>query len=175
MSALEVNEVKPRRSSGALPFINVTPLIDVLLVLLIIFMVITPLKPTRFEASVPQEPPDDQQTRAKPNPLTLVVSIDTSGNLKLNENQEVGTVTDPATLGTTLSSIFAERKRNKAYKDGILDNPNFASMTEDERIERRVFIKAPRSLKYEQVVQVIDTMKGAGAAPIGLQIDALTE
>ena len=174
MSALEVNEVKPRRSSGALPFINVTPLIDVLLVLLIIFMVITPLKPTRFEASVPQEPPDQPQ-QAKPNPLTLVVSIDTSGNLKLNEQTEVGTVSDPATLGTTLTGIFAERKRNRAYKEGIIENPNFANMTEDERIERRVFIKAPRSLKYEQVVQVIDTIKGAGAAPIGLQIDALAE
>jgi len=48
-------------------------------------------------------------------------------------------------------------------------------MTEDERIEKRVFIKAPRSLKYEQVVQVIDVVKGAGAAPIGLQIDDLAQ
>lgn len=175
MSALEVNEVKPRRSSSALPYINVTPLIDVLLVLLIIFMVITPLKPTRFEASVPQEPPDTPPQNIKPNPLTLVVSIDAQGNLKLNETQEVGTVATPAPLGTTLSSIFEDRKRNKAYKEGILESPNFANMKEDERIEKRVFIKAPRSLKYEQVVQVIDVAKGAGAAPIGLQIDDLAQ
>jgi biopolymer transport protein TolR len=62
-------------SGGATPQINVTPLIDVLLVLLIIFMVITPLKPSRFEAKVPAEPkPDDVQANVKPNPLTLVVA-----------------------------------------------------------------------------------------------------
>ena len=45
---------------GAKPSINVTPLIDVLLVLLIIFMVITPMKPSRFEAKVPAEPKEQQ-------------------------------------------------------------------------------------------------------------------
>ena len=59
----------------AKPSINVTPLIDVLLVLLIIFMVITPLKPSRFEAKVPAEPKDEQNVNVKPNPLTLVVAI----------------------------------------------------------------------------------------------------
>ncbi len=61
------------KGGGATPEINVTPLIDVLLVLIIIFMVITPLKPSRFEAKVPAEPkPEDQQVDPKPNPLTLV-------------------------------------------------------------------------------------------------------
>ncbi|MEQ1922910.1 MAG: biopolymer transporter ExbD, partial [Pyrinomonadaceae bacterium] len=58
----------------AKPTINVTPLIDVLLVLIIIFMVITPLKPSRFEAKVPAEPKDQQDVNVKPNPLTLVVA-----------------------------------------------------------------------------------------------------
>jgi len=62
-------------SGGATPNINVTPLIDVLLVLLIIFMVITPLKPSRFEAKVPAEPKDQPQMNIKPNPLTLVIAI----------------------------------------------------------------------------------------------------
>ncbi len=66
-------------SGGATPNINVTPLIDVLLVLLIIFMVITPLKPSRFEAKVPAEPKDEQiQVEPKPNPLTLVVGVNKS-------------------------------------------------------------------------------------------------
>ena len=60
-------------SGAASPRINVTPLIDVLLVLLIIFMVITPVKPSRFEAKVPAEPKDEQQLDVKPNPLTLVI------------------------------------------------------------------------------------------------------
>jgi biopolymer transport protein ExbD len=58
-------------SDEATPNINVTPLIDVLLVLLIIFMVISPLKPSRFEAKVPAEPkPEDKIAQPKPNPLT---------------------------------------------------------------------------------------------------------
>ncbi|HEX4949392.1 MAG TPA: biopolymer transporter ExbD, partial [Blastocatellia bacterium] len=73
--------------------INVTPMVDIMLVLLIIFMVISPLKPSRFEAKVPAEPkPEDQQAPAKPNPLTLVVTIDKGTlGLKLN-NEEMGNV-----------------------------------------------------------------------------------
>ena len=60
----------------AVPYINVTPLIDVLLVLLIIFMVVTPLRPSRFRAEVPTErDPNENIQNLKPNPLTLVVSI----------------------------------------------------------------------------------------------------
>ena len=81
-------------SAGAKPSINVTPLIDVLLVLIIIFMVITPLKPSRFEAKVPAEPKDQPQANVKPNPLTLVVSIskETKG-ITLN-NEPFGDVSD---------------------------------------------------------------------------------
>jgi biopolymer transport protein ExbD len=44
---------------------------------------------------------------------------------------------------------------------------------EDEKIEKTVFVKAPRALKYGEVVKVIDAIKGAGANPIGLQVDDL--
>jgi len=46
-------------------------------------------------------------------------------------------------------------------------------LPESERIERTVFIKAPRSIPYGEVVRVLDSVKGAGAAPVGLQIDDL--
>ena len=61
-------------STGPAPAINVTPLIDVLLVLLIIFMVVAPLRPSRFKALVPEEPRPVHPPPA-PNPLTLVVAI----------------------------------------------------------------------------------------------------
>ena len=80
--------------SGAVPRINVTPLIDVLLVLLIIFMVISPLKPSRFAAKVPAEPKNEQQLDVKPNPLTLVVNISRDRALSLN-NEPAGTVDEP--------------------------------------------------------------------------------
>ena len=154
---------------NAVPNINVTPLIDILLVLLIIFMVITPLKPTRFKALVPQEPEPDQNVQIKPNPLTLVVAIDKDMKVKLNVD-EFGSVNDTGKLSARLVQIFEDRKQNHAYATGM---ENRTDLSEDERIQRTVFVKAPRSLKYGDVVKVIDAIKGAGAKPVGLQIDDL--
>src|ERR671939_2073472 len=95
----------------AVPYINVTPLIDVLLVLLIIFMVITPLKPTRFKALVPNEPPPSNEP-IKPNPLTLVVSVDKDLKLTLNTD-DIGSVNDTAPLRTKLAAIFQDRRANR--------------------------------------------------------------
>jgi biopolymer transport protein ExbD len=156
--------------SRAVPYINVTPLIDVLLVLLIIFMVITPLKPTRFKALVPNEPPPSNEP-IKPNPLTLVVSVDTDLKLKLNTD-EVGSVNDTGTLSSKLSAIFQDRRVNHAYEPG---KETRVDLPEEERIAKAVFVKAPRSLPYGEVVKVIDAIKGAGGSPIGLQIDDLPQ
>ena len=49
----------------------------------------------------------------------------------------------------------------------------YSDLTEDQKIEKTVFVKAPRSLKYGEVVKVIDAIKGAGASPVGLQVDDL--
>ena len=85
-------------SSRAVPYINVTPLIDVLLVVIIIFMVITPLKPSRFQADIPtQRDPNEDLSQLKPNPLTLVVSIGTDLQLKLNQDG-IGSVNDTGPL-----------------------------------------------------------------------------
>lgn len=155
---------------GSTPNINVTPLIDILLVLLIIFMVITPLKPTRFKALVPQEPEPDLNQIVKPNPLTLVVAVDKDLKLKLNLD-EFGSVNDTGRLSQRLSQIFEDRKENRAYATGMETRTD---LSEDERIQRTVFVKAPRSVKYGEVVKVIDAIKGAGARPVGLQIDDLS-
>ncbi|HVG31595.1 MAG TPA: biopolymer transporter ExbD [Pyrinomonadaceae bacterium] len=147
----------------AVPYINVTPLIDVLLVLLIIFMVVTPLKPSRFEAKIPSEPdPQQDLSQIKPNPLTLVVTIASDLKLKLNQD-EMGSVNDTGPMGQRLSALFAQRKEQRAYRPGT------------EEVERTVFVKAPRSLKYGEVVKVIDAIKGSGANPVGLQIDDLAQ
>ncbi len=149
-------------SGGAVPSINVTPLIDVLLVLLIIFMIIAPSKPSRFKAQVPAEPKPEDQTVAKPNPLTLVVAVAKDGKVTLN-NEEAGDVLDSSLLTNKLSQIFKDRENN-----GVLrENTN--------EVEKTVFMKAPKSVAYGNMVRVIDAVKSAGAEPIGLQIDDLQE
>ena len=157
-------------STTAEPYINVTPLIDVLLVLLIIFMVVTPLKPSRFKADIPtQWDPNEDLSQLKPNPLTLVVTIASDLSIKLNQDS-LGSVNDTAPLAQRLAQVFQQRKDQRAYKVGMEAR---ADVKEDDRIEKTVFVKAPRATKYGDVVKVIDAIKGAGASPVGLQVDDL--
>ena len=142
------------------PRINITPLIDVLLVLLIIFMVVAPLKPSSFKAKVPNEPTFDRP--ASPDPNTLVVAVDQNLSLSLNQVKDLGTVDDPSLLTGKLKSLFKEREAN-----GDID--------EKGSVVRSVFIKAPRNIGYGKVVKVIDAVKASGADPLALQIDYLKE
>ena len=150
-------------SNEATPHINVTPLIDVLLVLLIIFMVITPVKPSRFEAKVPAEPKDQQNVDVKPNPLTLVVSINQATRQITLNNEAAGTVDEPEALTNQLLEIFKQREANDVRSEVT------------NQIEKTIFIKSPKSIRYGDVVRVIDAAKSAGASPIGLQVDDLSE
>lgn len=156
-------------AAGSKPHINVTPLIDVLLVMLIIFMVAAPLKPHSFAAKLPSEP--DRTHNVTAGILTLVVTIQPDRSLKLNKRaDDMGTVDDPARLSAFLNSLFKERTANHVYRAEML---SLIDVPEAVRIERTVFIKAPRSIPYGEVTRVIDALKGAGAEPVGLQLDDL--
>src|SRR5437660_8236593 len=165
MSDQDMPSVSVARSK---PNINVTPLIDVLLVMLIIFMVAAPLKPQRFLTKVPSKPDRDLQLIA--NIDTLVVTINPDLSLKLNSLTDMGSVNDTSKISALLSQLFQERLHNHVYRYELRDRPD---LPEDVRIEKTVFIKAPRALPYADVVRVLDSLKGAGASPIGLQIDDL--
>jgi biopolymer transport protein ExbD len=152
----------------ARPHINVTPLIDVLLVMLIIFMVAAPLKPSRFLAKVPMVP--DKDLPVGPPPLGLVVTIKSDRTLMLNGMADMGSVYDMGKLNAKLVDVFAERLRNQAFRFELRDRVDIPDAL---RVERTVFIKAPRAIPYADVIRVLDGLKGAGASPVGLQLDDL--
>ncbi len=141
------------------PNINVTPLIDVLLVLLIIFMVISPTKPTAFKTKIPAE--STATANKTPNPNTLIVTVNADHTLKLNLENDFGTVDDSAKLIAGLQSEFKKRTADGNLRQGT------------NEVEKTVFIKAPKNLDYGSVARVVDAVKTAGAEPIGLQIDSL--
>ena len=134
------------------PEINVTPLIDVLLVLLVIFMVVAPIRPSSFSARIPSERTKD--TPVVPHPDTLVVSYLTSSEIRLNNESVNATISDTESLTSRLRELFAKR---------------LANFNE----QRTVFIKAPRTLRYGAVAKLIDAVKAGGADPVSLQIDDL--
>jgi biopolymer transport protein ExbD len=88
----------------------------------------------------------------------------------LNHQSDMGTVNDTSRLATALYDVFEQRLQNHIYRDELRDRPD---LPDSVRVERTVFIKAPRMTSYADVVRVLDAIKGAGATPVGLQIDYL--
>ncbi|MGA3295634.1 MAG: biopolymer transporter ExbD [Candidatus Acidiferrales bacterium] len=117
---------------------NIVPLIDVLLVLIIIFMVITPRTPTGLKTLVPQPPPPKQK-QEQPDNRTIVVQVMQGGKLMINQDE-----TNWSLLGERLSDIFKERA------------------------DKVAFVKGDDSVPFEDVARAIDIMRGSGIEHVGL-------
>jgi biopolymer transport protein TolR len=125
-------------SKGVKADINMTPMIDVLLVLIIIFMVITPLTPKGLETLVPQ-PPNPNQPQSQSDTRTVVIVINRDKTMMINQEP-----TDEQRLGPRLEEIFKTRA------------------------ERVVFVRGDLDLEYQYVAKAIDIAHGAGIDKVGL-------
>ena len=132
--AMSVGENK----GGAMAEMNVVPLIDILLVLLIIFMVITPLTPHGLDALVPQPNPNKNQEQELEN-KTVVVQVLPNDKLKINQED-----TTWEGLGPRLETVFKDRA------------------------DKTAFVKGDSDVLFMQVARAIDIMRGAGIDHVGL-------
>jgi len=123
---------------GSMASPNVVPLIDILLVLIIIFMVITPLTPKGLDTLVPQPSPNQQQNVELEN-KTVVVQVLMNNHLKINNED-----TTWEALGPRMEQIFKERA------------------------EKVAFVKGDNDVLFMDVAHAIDIMKGAGIDKVGL-------
>lgn len=126
------------------PEMNVTPLVDVVLVLLIIFMVLTPLLAKQFWIHLPEQRDEEQQPPPASDDGPLVVSVTSNGTIRINSDE----VAD-AQFPDKLRRVLAARRT------------------------RTVFFDANDEADFGRAVEVLDMTRGGGATTIAVATEAM--
>lgn len=127
------------QKGGAMADMNIVPLIDILLVLLIIFMAITPTISMGLNALVPQPAPPNQANQQELQAKTIVVQVFNNGKIKINEEDSSWDA-----LQARLDQIFKQRA------------------------EKIAFVKGDDTVFFGDVAKAIDIMRAAGIDKVGL-------
>ncbi|MBC7898953.1 MAG: hypothetical protein H7070_02770 [Saprospiraceae bacterium] len=123
---------------------------------------LTVVTPDGHNLNIPAEPKLTSEINVKPNPLTLVVSLDKSKNITLN-NEESGSLSDPSPLIRRLKDIFRERTENAVFREGTYE------------IYKTVYIKSALSNTFADLIKIAKAVDESGADPLGLQVDDLEQ
>jgi biopolymer transport protein ExbD len=143
---LHSHEATKPAMSGSVSDINITPLIDVLLVLLIIFMVVTPVAQKGLDIALPQPAPPNQPNTPQPQSTQIVLALDDTG-MSVNKSP----VSNLEELEGRLRDIFQTKS------------------------DKTMFVRATGKVPYGQVVNAMDVAKAAGVERIGIISDKMIE
>ena len=131
-----------REKRKLLAEINIVPYIDVMLVLLLVFMITTPLLYQGLEVDLPTTEANDIDIRKFQEPL--IIEVNSSGIIRVIQEESFNEQVDEKDLADTIISIYKNKKIDKVY------------------------VKGDKKIQYEKIIRIISILNKGGVENIGL-------